>query len=95
MILAELRHYLAQHKRVALIDLSHHFGSDPDALRGMLAVLERKGRIRRLPVGTPCADNCCKCDPATVEIFEWVEQAQAQAGKRSPRRPEDRNPAMA
>ena len=40
MILAEIRQYLAQHKRVALIDLSHHFGSDPEALRGMLAMLE-------------------------------------------------------
>jgi len=76
MILAEIRQYLAQHKRVALIDLSHHFGSDPEALRGMLAMLEGKGRIRRLPMGTPCGNGCCKCDPATVEIFEWVEGAQ-------------------
>ena len=74
MILSEVRDYLARHKRAALIDLSHHFGSDPQALRGMLAVLERKGRVRRLPAGTPCAtETCCKCDPATVEMFEWVE----------------------
>jgi putative ferrous iron transport protein C len=73
MILAQVREYLAHHKRVALIDLSQHFRSDPQALRGMLAMLEQKGRVRRLPMGTPCGDGCCKCDPATVEIFEWVE----------------------
>ena len=72
MILSELTRHLAQQKRAALIDLSHRFRSDPEALRGMLAVLERKGIIRKLPMGTPCGDGCCKCDPATVEIFEWV-----------------------
>jgi hypothetical protein len=76
MILAEVRQYLTQHKRVALNDLSHHFGSDPEALRGMLAVLERKGKVRRMPMGTPCWGGCCKCDPARVEIFEWIERAQ-------------------
>lgn len=79
MILAEVRQYLAQHRRVALIDLAHHFGSAPEALRGMLSVLERKGTVRRLPMGTPCGEGCCKCDPATVEIFEWVER-QARPG---------------
>lgn len=73
MILSELTTYLAEQKRVALIDLSHRFGSDPEALRGMLAVLERKGRARRLPAGTACGGGCSKCDPASVEIYEWVE----------------------
>ncbi len=77
MILAEVREYLAQHKRAALLDLSHHFGTDPEALRPMLAMLERKGRVRKLPTGTPCADGCCKCDPASVEIFEWVGEERS------------------
>ena len=73
MILSELTAYLAAQKRASLIDLSHRFGSDPEALRGMLTVLERKGRARRLPAGTTCGDGCCKCDPASIEIYEWVE----------------------
>ncbi len=74
MILSELARFLADQRRAALIDLAHHFRLDPEALRGMLAVLERKGKVRKLPVGTPCGEGCCKCDPASVEIFEWVEK---------------------
>ena len=36
MILSELRTYLTEHQRVALIDLAHRFDTDSDALRGML-----------------------------------------------------------
>jgi len=73
MILSELSAYLADRKRASLLDLCHHFGSDQDALRGMLAVLERKGRARKLPAGTACGGGCSKCDPASIEIYEWLE----------------------
>ncbi|TCJ15538.1 sugar metabolism transcriptional regulator [Parasulfuritortus cantonensis] len=46
--------------------------ASPDALKGMLATLERKGRVRRLAAGTGCANGCCKCDPKTLELYEWV-----------------------
>jgi Mn-dependent DtxR family transcriptional regulator len=74
MILTELKQYLSQHQRAALIDLSHHFDIEPDALRGMLNVLERKGWITKLPSGTVCGGGCSKCDPASVEIYECVNQ---------------------
>lgn len=72
MIITELSRYLRDSGRAALQDLSNRFDSDPDALRGMLGTLERKGRVRKLPVNTPCAGGCCKCDPAAIEIYEWV-----------------------
>lgn len=72
MIITQLSRYLQDSGRAALLDLSNHFDSDPDALRGMLGTLERKGRVRKLPANTPCAGGCCKCDPASVEIYEWV-----------------------
>jgi hypothetical protein len=73
MILAKIEEYLSRQKRAALIDLSRHLGSDPEALRGMLGMLERKGRVRKLPLGTTCAGGCRECDPASVEMFEWVD----------------------
>lgn len=73
MILSDLTNYLAEQKRVALLDLSHRFGSSPEALRGMLAVLERKGRVRKLPAGTACSSGCGKCEAASIEIYEWVD----------------------
>ncbi len=72
MILSELRSYLAERKRVGLIDMMHRFDTDADAPRGMLAVLERKGRVRKLPAGTACGGGCNRCDPASIEIYEWV-----------------------
>jgi hypothetical protein len=73
MILSELTAYLAERKRVALTDLSHRFDSDPEALHGMLSMLERKGRARKLPAGATCGGGCCNCDPASIEIYEWVD----------------------
>lgn len=72
MILSELTSYLCAQQRAALLDLSLRFDTDADALRGMLSVLERKGRVRKLPAGTLCSTGCSKCDTASVEIYEWV-----------------------
>lgn len=71
MILSELRSYLQTHKRAALLDLAYHFDTDPNALRGMLAKWVGKGRVAKLPAGSACGGGCCKCDPATTEIYEW------------------------
>lgn len=73
MILSEVRNYLAEHKRAALTDMVYRFNADAEALRGMLAILERKGKVRQLPPGTTCNSGCNKCDVATVELFEWIE----------------------
>lgn len=73
MILTELRSYLRSRKRAPLIDMANHFAMDPEALRAMLDRWAVKGRVVRLPSGTPCADGCCKRDPATIDIYEWVD----------------------
>ena len=75
MILSELCSYLAQRRQAPLVDLAHRFDSSPEALRAMLEVLARKGRVRRIENGAACASSCCKCDPASVETYEWVDPA--------------------
>lgn len=74
MILSELRHYLQANRRVLLVDLSNHFDMDPDALRGMLQKWLSKGKVRKLPGDAGCANGCCKCDPAALELYEWVDK---------------------
>ncbi len=71
MILSDIRRYLRVNRRAAVYDLAVHFDCSPDAIRGMLLEWERRGQVRRLPGGTPCSSGCCKCDPASVEIYEW------------------------
>lgn len=72
MILSQLTEYLAEHKQAPLVDLSYRLEATPEALRGMLAVLERKGRVRKLPAGTPCGGGCSRCAPQTVEVYQWI-----------------------
>ncbi len=73
MILSDLRHYLQRHHRAALFDMSLHFDTDPEALRGMLGKWIAKGKVVKLPAGTLCGSGCCHCDPATIEIYEWQD----------------------
>ena len=75
MILSDLTGYLTERRRAPLIDLATRFEVEPDALRGMLTTLERKGRVRRIANGAACSGGCGKCDQATVETYEWVGSA--------------------
>jgi len=71
MILSRVNDYLRQHRRASLTDMAYGLDAAPEALQAMLAALERKGRVRRLPAGTSCS-GCCKCDPHAVELYEWT-----------------------
>ena len=54
MILSRLTETLRLHRRVSLDDLATGLQAAPEAVEAMLATLERKGRIRRLPAGSSC-----------------------------------------
>lgn len=73
MILADLKNYIEQHKRVHLTDISTHFDTDSGAIRGMLQKWIIKGRVRKVAVTPSCGTGCCKCDPDQFELYEWVE----------------------
>ena len=64
MILAEIKRYLQQRGQATLADIALHFDTAPDAVRGMLETLLRKGRIRRQQLNSACGSSCCKCDTA-------------------------------
>ncbi|RMG31223.1 MAG: sugar metabolism transcriptional regulator [Gammaproteobacteria bacterium] len=71
MILTELRDYLREHGQASLQDMAVRFDMDASALRGALEHWIRKGKVRRLPPGTPCS-GCTSCAPDTVELYAWV-----------------------
>lgn len=74
MILSDLRSYLKQQGRVSLAELVNHFGTDADALRGMLGKWISKGNVRLIPLKSACGTSCCKCDPTLIELYEWVNK---------------------
>ncbi len=71
MILSDIRHYLEQRGQATLADIALHFDADPDAIRGMLEVWMRKGRIHRRMATASCGSSCSQCDPAATEIYSW------------------------
>jgi putative ferrous iron transport protein C len=76
MMLSELRSYLRQQQRVALKDMATQFDIDTGALQGMLDKWISKGYVRKLPAGTACGSGCCQCDPALIELYEWVGKVE-------------------
>ncbi len=74
MMLSKVSAYLRERKRASVQDMSYALVVAPDALKAMLGTLERKGKVRRLPCGTACG-SCGKCDPRTIDIYEWVDAA--------------------
>ena len=72
MILSEIKQYLIKHKRVTLSDLTIHFDTDPEAMRGMLEQWIRKGRVLKSELQANCNKSCAKCcDDSVMEIYEW------------------------
>jgi putative ferrous iron transport protein C len=72
MILSELRDYLKANQRATLTDMAHRFDTEPNALRGMLEKWMAKGLVEKLPQATGCGSDCCHCNHAVTEIYEWV-----------------------
>lgn len=70
MILTRVSDYLRHHRRASVGEIAGHLQVAPAALTGMLEMLERKGRVRRLPGNASCG-SCCKCDPESVTHYEW------------------------
>jgi hypothetical protein len=73
VLVCEIERYLAERKRAPLMDMATRFETDVNALRGMLALLERKGRVRRLTTAA-CTTGCNKCGTADMELYEVVER---------------------
>lgn len=72
MILPEIRRYLEARGQASLADIALHFDIEPDALRGMLEIWMRKGKVRRQLATASCGSSCNKCQSAATEFYTWV-----------------------
>ena len=73
MILANIRDYLKQRGQCTLSDIALHFDTDADAVRGMLEVWIRKGKVSKRSATDSCGTQCQSCDPAATEVYSWNE----------------------
>ncbi len=67
-----LRSFMQERSTATLAEISLHLGAEPEAVRGMIAVWERKGRMTKVPL--PCG-SCTQCDTATSEIYQWLRES--------------------
>ena len=71
MILSQIRDYLKQRGQCTLSDIALHFDTDADAVRGMLDIWIRKGKVEKRSATESCGTSCQSCDPATTEVYSW------------------------
>lgn len=93
-MLADVRDYLVRRRVASLRDLALHFDSSPEAMRDMLGVWLRKGRIRRVDRAEPaapvcssrgCGGACSSCAASGAdegELYAWVESGAAAEPRR-------------
>jgi predicted transcriptional regulator len=70
MMLQQLQNYFRTRPPTSLEEIANHFQCDPDALRGMLGQLIRKGRVQKLD-GKRCG-VCHSCKPESLELYAWA-----------------------
>jgi hypothetical protein len=73
MILSEIRDYLKLRGQCTLSDIALHFDTEADAVRGMLDIWVKKGKIEKRSATASCGTSCQSCDPATTEVYTWSE----------------------
>jgi len=72
VILSDIKRFLGERGQASLAELSQHFGSDPEAMRGMLEFWIARGRVvRHVP---SCGGGCTQCAPEVIEVYTWVDK---------------------
>ena len=64
MNLSNIRDYLKQRGQCTLSDIALHFETDADAVRGMLDIWVRKGKVEKSSAIESCGTSCQSCEPA-------------------------------
>ena len=70
MILQRLQDYLRQRNVASLSQMEASLGVSAAALHGMLDLLERKGRVQKMPRPQRC-HGCSLCDGKALEFYRW------------------------
>jgi hypothetical protein len=67
-----IKKYLMETKLATLHDIALHFRTNTEATAPMLELWINKGKLRKHNSSLGCRKGCCKCDPATIETYEWL-----------------------
>lgn len=79
MILKALQDYLRERRVASLSQMEASLSVSAEALRGMLDLLERKGRVMRMPRPQRC-HGCSLCEGTSLEFYRWEGSADGGTG---------------
>ena len=74
-MLKRIEAFLKQRGRAPLADIAAHLGAAESAVRPMLALLERKGRVRRIVMNAQLCAGCTRCAPDAREEWALAEES--------------------
>lgn len=73
MLISELSAYLRERRRASLDDMVLRLDSSPDAVKAMLALLERKHKVREVGGPGDSCGGCHRCGSSRASaVYEWV-----------------------
>ncbi len=68
----KLKRYMKERKLVPLMDIVNHFRAEQSVVEPVIELWIKKGKVIR-KAGDGACKGCCKCDPATIEFYEWLD----------------------
>ena len=75
MNLSDIKHNLSERGQATLADIALHIDADPEAVRGMLEVWVKKGKVERQRANAACGSTCTQCVSSATEIYRWKRSA--------------------
>jgi ferredoxin len=76
IMLTEIIKLLKERGPMSLAELAHHFQTEVPAMEGMLEMLARKNRIRRLANKCSGCKGCAEVKPEDAAVFQYLENEQ-------------------
>jgi predicted transcriptional regulator len=71
VILGRILDYLATHRVASLVEIATALDSTPDAVRGMLETLQRRGLVHAVRASADCGTRCRQCAAPDVEVYAY------------------------
>ena len=69
MILERLITYLSQRRVAGAYEISRAIDASPDAVRGMLETLHRRGLVHPVQVPQGCGSSCRQCTQVASDLY--------------------------
>lgn len=71
MILTRVLDHLVECRVASVAEIARAVDSDPDAVRSMLATLERRGLVHAVTIAAGCGSRCGRCLHGAAEVYGY------------------------